>query len=172
MDHQPCTAHFVRTCFRDSPAKHFSDSAGSVYPMMKRMEKLGLLTSEIKREGQRDVRYYRSTSYGKESLRKWVGPPIDDSAMLTIDPLRTRMLYLGVLSRAKRKIWFRNVEERLKEKLDSIIDFRNHARASVDPINQVFMSIAHENAVMELQTRLKWLKKAKEKLVEANLLDA
>ena len=171
MEHQPCTAHFIRTSFRDSPAKHFSDSAGSVYPMMKRMEKLALISSKVQREGQRDVSYYRATAKGREALRRWVGPPIDESAMLTVDPLRTRMLYVGFLSRAKRTSWFKSVETELIAQLELVEEFHDQALASVGDKNQIFMSIAHENAVMGLHARLQWLKKAKDRLVKAGLMD-
>lgn len=166
--YESCTAHFIRTCFRNSPAKRFSDSAGSVYPMMKRLEARGLIESVVKKEGQRKVRYYQVTESGREALRLWIGPPVSDSAMLTVDPLRTRMLYLGHISKANRRRWFEELETMLNEKLEAISDQkRTHPADSPD---LVFLKLADENAMMEIKTRLKWLAKAKQQLRAEGIL--
>lgn len=163
LKHQPCTAHFIRTCFRNSPANHFSDSAGSVYPMMKRLENRGLLESRLQQDGQRQVRYYSCTDAGRTALRKWLGPPIGDDVTLAIDPIRTRILYLYRLSKTQRLKWFAEVEQSLRHKL-SVVQAQ---LADRDPalVDALYLDLADENAIAELRSRLKWLAQAKARLL-------
>ncbi len=118
--HQPCTAHFIRMQFRASPAARFSDSAGSIYPLMKRLEKRGFVRSQLQRDGERDVRYYSCTVNGLKALREWIGPPFQPDVTLTVDPLRTRVLYLEYLSPHRRSEWLEEAERVLKDKLEDI----------------------------------------------------
>jgi len=168
LKHRQCTAHFIRTSFRNSPANQFSDSAGSVYPMMKRLEKRGLLDSVIRTEGMRQVRYYRCTSEGKTELQQWIGPPVDSSVTLTIDPIRTRILYLNRLPKSKRNKWFDEVESLILQKLKEIQ--AQLANLSMGKPESIYLKLADENAIQELRSRLKWLLDAKGKLLESGQL--
>lgn len=168
LKHRQCTAHFIRTSFRDSPANQFSDSAGSVYPMMKRLEKRGLLDSVMQTEGVRQVRYYRCTSKGKAELQQWIGPPVVSSVTLTIDPIRTRILYLGRLPKSKRNKWFDEVEVLILQKLKEVQT--QLANVSTEKPEAIYLRLADENAVQELRSRLKWLLDAKNKLIESGQL--
>ena len=114
---QPCTAHFIRTRFRDSPTARFSDSAGSIYPLMKRLQERGLVIAKTRRVGQRHVCYYSCSKKGLKSLRRWVGPPIDQDITQNYDPLRTRMMFLEYLTPAQRLLWLDDAKKLLHEKL-------------------------------------------------------
>ena len=160
--HQPCTAHFIRTCFRDSLVKQFSSSAGSIYPMMKRLEKRGILESKSQKEGLRRVRYYRVTDVGQSSLRSWLEPQFPDTDLLTVDPIRTRMLYLGRIPKSGREKWFAALERELKSKLDEV----RKQLSVIDSTHSdcIYQELAVENAIADLKSRLKWLSMAKSRL--------
>lgn len=163
--HQPCTAHFVRTQFGLSPSARFSDSAGSVYPLMRRLEQRGMLSAQLRREGRRDVRYYTATAAGRRALKAWLGPPFEVGAVCTFDPLRTRMLYLELLSPRQREAWLDEVEHTLRQHL-ATIDEHEHSGASTD----LFDELASENARLETLARLEWQKLARRRLARAGLL--
>ncbi|MHC5003518.1 MAG: PadR family transcriptional regulator [Planctomycetota bacterium] len=162
---QPCTAHFVRTRFRASPSARFSDSAGSVYPTMKRLEQRGLVSASDRTEGRRRVRYYRCSAKGRRLLRGWIGPPLGAGAAVTVDPLRTRMLSLELLEPGERAAWFRAAEAVLREQLARI----EQAASPTD--DDLFFVLANENARAETRARLRWLRLAERRLREAGLLD-
>lgn len=168
LNHQPCTAHFIRTCFRESLTSHFSNSAGSVYPMMKRLEKRGVLESSSRKEGQRYVRYYHVTAVGQSDLRKWLSTDLAEQELISIDPTRTRMLYLNRLSKSKRVNWFDCRERELKAQLANI----KKQSQRIDPSTRaaIFQELAIENAIVNFQSRLKWLGKAKSRLKSEGLL--
>lgn len=136
--------------------------------MMKRLEKRELLTSEAKTEGAREVRYYRCTRAGRQELQNWLGPPCDETVTLTIDPIRTRILYLYRLPKAKRKKWFDEVEVQLRRKLEQVIaQHRDHPIGKADSI---FLRLADENAIAELRSRLRWIADAKRQLRDSGFL--
>ena len=162
---EPCTGHFVRTQFRNSPAARFSNSAGSIYPVMKRLHSRRFLKCRLIREGKRKVRYYECTPAGRAALKEWIGPPLTEDAGVTIDPLRTRMLYLKLLTPRRRIQWLDAARQCLEQKL-AVLRSREIAEASGD----LFHELAHDNACMELETRLNWIALARRKMKRAGLV--
>ena len=161
LQHQPCTAHFMRTCFKNSPTSHFSDSAGSVYPMMRRLADAGLVSARDKQEGQRKVRYFRCTKAGETALRDWVQTPAGD--ILGFDLLRTQIIYLGRLKKAEQRRWFEQARHSLQEKLSEIESIKDEVAA--DPSKTLFDQLAHDNAAMQIKARLKWLANCEKKVL-------
>jgi DNA-binding PadR family transcriptional regulator len=102
----PASAYDVRTHMRDSPSTQWSASAGAIYPLCTRLEKRGLIKGASKRAGKRARREYAITAKGLAALRKWVGPPLGESAVTVAhDPLRSRARFLGALSARERMEW-------------------------------------------------------------------
>ncbi len=163
---QPCTAHFIRTRFRESPSARFSDSAGSVYPMVTRLERRELISGKARKDGRRQVHDYSTTAKGRAALRVWLGPPLDDGLSITIDPLRTRALHLGLLSPAKRAEWLDEAERVLARQLESIERFARAHDEEDDP----FFALAHENARLTIHAREEWIRAARSRLGAAGLL--
>ena len=65
----------IRQLFQSTPLGQFSDSPGSIYPSLARLEARGLLKSAVA-EGGRRRRSYRHTPAGEKALRAWLGAPI------------------------------------------------------------------------------------------------
>ena len=165
----PCTAHFVRTQFRESHSARFSDSAGSVYPTMKRLQNRELLNSYLQKDGQRMVRYYECTMAGRAALRRWIGPPLGDDVAITIDPLRTRILHLELLSPRRRAQWLEQAETTLQQKLVELDEHEGREDKSAST-RDLFFEMADENAQMEIESRLKWIQRARRRFRAAGLL--
>ena len=49
----PCTSYVVKEMFRGSPSEFWSGSAGSIYPLMRRLEERGLVASKRGSTGRR-----------------------------------------------------------------------------------------------------------------------
>ena len=45
---------------------------GTLYPLLRRLEKEGLLSSQWETSGSRPRKYYKTTEYGKEIRKKWL----------------------------------------------------------------------------------------------------
>ncbi len=157
-----CTAHFVRSQFRVSPSPRFSDSTGSIYPLVRRLAKRGLLAKSTRREGQRDVEYYACTAAGRAALKRWVGPPWADADALTTDPLRTKLICLSALTARQRNAWVDQAEWILREKLSEI---EAKIASSTQESGDMYLQLAHENAVGHLRANLNWLGLVRKRLL-------
>ena len=102
----PASAYEIRRHMQTSPSTQWSASAGSIYPLMRRLERAGLLKSRERSGGGRGGREYTITAKGQSALREWVGPPLG-AAVVTVahDPLRSRARFLGALPREARLEW-------------------------------------------------------------------
>src|SRR5262252_1915289 len=87
----PCTPYRVRRVFLDSPSPYWSGSAGAIYPLLRRLEQRGLLTSRKRRTGRRAALAYTLTARGTQAFRAWLQPPWPTVVTgVPADPLRTR----------------------------------------------------------------------------------
>jgi DNA-binding PadR family transcriptional regulator len=104
--HGPCSAYDVRMLMQDSPSTQWSASAGAIYPLIRRLEREGLVTGRQERRGGRSRRLYSATRAGARALRAWIGPPLAEEAVtVAYDPLRSRARFLGVLGPPERARW-------------------------------------------------------------------
>ena len=87
--------------------------------MVRRLDKRGVVTSRVQQDGRRQVRYYTCTEAGQKFPETWLGPPFADNISVTIDPLRTRMLYLELLTPKQRTAWLDQSEQILQQPLSS-----------------------------------------------------
>jgi DNA-binding PadR family transcriptional regulator len=157
---QPCTAYVVRRCFRDSPSAYFSDSAGSVYPLLERLRARALVTARATRRGRRPARVFVPTASGLAALRAWLRVPDEPAELVTFDPLRTRLFHLALLPAAERRRWLDAAEAALQRHGAALRARAEHDRAADDP----FLDLAHENALLTLAARLEWIRRARLRL--------
>lgn len=105
--HGPTTAYAVRRAFLDSPSSHWSGSAGAVYPVLERLERVGVVRSESAPRGGRDASHYSLTSRGRARFLAWIEPPFAaDVISVPPDPLRTRAHFFSAIPPARRARFF------------------------------------------------------------------
>jgi len=97
----PCTSYAVAELFRGSPSEVWSGSAGSIYPLMRRLERRGLVASAQGATGRRGRRVYRVTPVGRREFLRWLADA-ERAAGMGFDPLRTRLVFLDRLSAPRR----------------------------------------------------------------------
>ena len=97
----PCTSYAVKELFRASPSEFWSGSAGSIYPLMKRLEQRELVVSESGSTGRRGHRTYRATTKGRRAFVRWM-TDAERAAFMGFDPLRTRLVFMDQLSASAR----------------------------------------------------------------------
>ncbi len=152
---QPCTAYAVRRVFQESPSSHFSGSAGAIYPLMRRLERRGLLRSRARRGDGRASRVYRLAAGGLAELRKWLQPPLPPgSALMDIDPLRLKVRFLGALGEQQRRFFIEEARAKLREQLESMkIDARRDAVR-----NDIYCHLVARGAILSVRAQLAWLR--------------
>jgi DNA-binding PadR family transcriptional regulator len=148
----PCTAYVIRREFAISSSSHWSSSAGSIYPVLARLESLGLIAAEEASWGTGTKKQYRITPDGLTLLRAWIGPPLAPwVGQATFDPVRTRMDFLGALTPAKRRRFVAEAERVTREELER---YKNGPELQ-NP--DLYERLAGLGVVCELEGRLRWL---------------
>ena len=148
----PCTAYTVRQEFAISNSSHWSSSAGSIYPVLARLESLGLIEAEEASWGAGRKKHYRVTEAGLATLKMWIGPPLPDwTGAATFDPIRTRMYFLTALPPARRRKFLAEAERITREELAR---FQESVHMKAEDAHERLASLG---IIYELEGRLKWL---------------
>jgi DNA-binding PadR family transcriptional regulator len=154
----PCTPYQVRKVFERSPSPHWTGSAGAIYPMIRNLESVGLITSRRHTVGKRAGRHYSITRTGSRALRKWLqGATADKTIGVPVDALRTRIRFFAALPRSKRPRLIDEVRSRLVKHIATLRADCKRRRASGD----IFSYLAMRGAVLTLEARQAWLKEVR-----------
>lgn len=149
----PCSPYEIRTHMRSSPSSQWSASAGAIYPLMRRLERAGLVRSKALRTGKRERQEYTITEAGISNLRTWIGPPFSpEVTSVTHDPLRTRARFLALVPPATRKAWLASASAALEDVARRVAQWQAEHGQS-DP----FLSLITRNGELETQARRQWL---------------
>lgn len=146
---EPVTAYFVRKAVSRSLASTFSDSPGSIYPMIERLKQRGLVSAEAGPDTGRKAELLSCTSAGEDVIREWL-VRVDDNDLLPEDPWRTRVLFADLLESGVRDAWLRNMRDAMEAELDRIAARRQLATDDGE-------RDAAENARLLSEARLVWL---------------
>lgn len=150
----PCSPYDVRQHLRNSPSTQWSGSAGAIYPLVRRLERRGLLISKTESTGRRRRRMYRLTRPGLDALRRWIGPPLAEEAISAVyDPLRSRARYLGLLKPKDRQRWIEAARDALQVVEDAIADWDETYRDSGDE----FLRATTRHGRLDVLARRQWL---------------
>jgi DNA-binding PadR family transcriptional regulator len=163
----PCTPYTVRREFLTSPTPHFSGSSGSIYPLMRRLERQALLASDPVRQGRRGARRYRITPEGVQTLGRWLQPPLPvTDAAASHDPLRARLYFLGALPRRQRRAFLDGALERSRAQLPILqADEDRYAESRDD-----FSRLASRGIRQSIEARIAWLEEVRRELNRLGLV--
>lgn len=148
-----CTAYRVRRAFAESPSAQGRGSAGSIYPVLRRLEERGLVTERAHSRGKRRSRLVSITDQGREALRAWLAPPLDEDLGLPLDPLRARIRFLGVLPRDEQRRFLQAARQLLERLLDQLEERARDYEAS----GTAWEIAMARGAVGVTRARLDWL---------------
>ena len=164
-NHQPCTAYFVRQLLKNSPSSHWQASAGSVYPLVIRLEENGLLSS--KGDGdKRGRKQLAITQKGIKSIREWIMLGVQtDMISAIMDPIRNRISFLQLLN-IKQQVHFLNQLVNEMEELHQ----QTKVRLKETPRNEnIYTYLVASGAEQTTKSRLIWIKEARDVLLEATV---
>jgi DNA-binding PadR family transcriptional regulator len=159
VSQQPLSGYDVKKIFATTPMAGFSDSPGAIYPALQRLEKAGLVRSEVKQmAGLRQRRVFRITPKGLASLKAWMGKPItEEDVVRRIGELMLRFAFMDDALGAERSVAFlREFAERLAEYVPRLHEYMG-AHAGAMPVSG---RLALESGIGEYEARLEWAKKA------------
>lgn len=150
----PCTAYLIRKEFLESVSPRWSGSAGAIYPLLKRMERIGFVESRINNRGKRSQRDYEISNTGLTVFRRWLrnlNPEAD--AGLLHDPMRSKLFFLDAISKAQAERLVRSALAELREQLRQ---FESDCEAVSDRKNSA-AHLAARNTLLLTNARVVWL---------------
>jgi DNA-binding PadR family transcriptional regulator len=151
----PVTPYAVRAEFDRSRSSHWSASTGAIYPVIRRLERHGLITTERRMHGRRASTRCRLHPTGRRALRRWIGPPLPEwAAAATFDPVRTRISFLAALPPRARIHLLRDAEVRIASELVAV----RRLMRQQDLTGNRWEALATLGAVYEMKMRLAWVR--------------
>jgi len=157
--HEPCTAYHVRQALKAAPSSHWQASAGSVYPLLTRLQDEGLVQTKADKTDGRGRKLLRITPQGCATLKKWLlaGTAPEYISSVT-DPIRSRTFFLNVLSGAQR---VRFVNQLVTEMERYLSKTKDHLSA-ISQTDDFDARLGALGAVKITEARLEWLREVRD----------
>jgi len=153
----PITAYGVLQRFLVSATRGWSASTGAIYPAIRRLTADGLVQATPAPGDKRSTRQLMLTSEGKAALHDWLFELQDWMGGAVVDPVRTRMNYIGLLPRAEQLKLIDKAEENARSALAEIQRFVPDPTAH----EQLGLKLAAVGARADVEARLAWLKQVR-----------
>jgi DNA-binding PadR family transcriptional regulator len=144
----------VKREFENSPSVSWSASAGSIYPLVKKLSGAGLLEIQKQRWGARQKALVSISDTGRDALQSWAESVPEGIAQPSPDPIRTRSFYLDVLEEERRFRFLDQAEAATQRAIEEL----RCAIASLPDTEPEYESLAAAGAVFQLKARLRWIR--------------
>ena len=162
-DREPCCGYDLRKVFADTPMGSFSDSPGSIYPALARLERAKLIRGRVEETSSvRRRKLFRLSAGGLSALKRWLHLPITQADMVRGMPeLALRFAVLeSVLGRGACVPFLEALEKELALYIPTL---RRHLK-SAQAANSVSAGLAMEGGIMAYENRLAWVRLALDRL--------
>ncbi len=169
IKYKPQSGYDLRKTFATTAMRHYSDSPGSIYPALRRLEGRGWIAAEARTQGEEENRrgrqVFRLTDEGGEALIEWLGRPVTrDDAVFRMPELMLRFAFMD--SNVPRSTALRFLEE-FEQMLGSYAaelraDFARMAAAM--PVNTGLL--AFQSGIEGIEAQLNWARQARARLAE------
>jgi DNA-binding PadR family transcriptional regulator len=155
VSHEPLSGYGIRKVFETTAMGNYSNSPGTIYPALKRMQRFALIEALLDKGSGKSK--FHITPQGKIFLRKWLVKPLElkDVARKT-DEIFLRFAFMDTLSSQREKFIF----------LES---FRNLLTVYVKQLKEYHKKECHnmplhgrlafEHGIESYKTTLKWCRK-------------
>jgi len=144
--------------FGESTSSYYSSRTGTIYPLVDRLCKGGLLEWT----GAGKERRIRITAQGNRRLTNWLKDPIPVADIAhTADLVRLRAFYLATISPVEREQFVQSALAQLQEHLQ--VCRRSAQRDS--ELGDPFSALASEGAIYETEARIRWLEATRDRLI-------
>ncbi len=170
---EPQSGYTIINYFEDE-SYSWSASPGSVYPMLKRLEKLDVLQGELEMtHDTRPRKIYTLTERGEQVLDEWLRTP-PDAAPLTEEREKAmwKFLFMGKrFNTADVLKWLDAWEERLSVWNVGRSLFRDYTKEAMDSIGiadlrtSIHQQLLIEQNIMEVNMQRMWIQMARGRLM-------
>jgi DNA-binding PadR family transcriptional regulator len=161
FNQQSCTAYRVRSELKEAPSSHWRASAGSVYPLLARLEAEGFVTTTTDENDGRGRKLLKVTAQGRRSLKAWIVAGVDRDLISSVtDPMRSRTFFLNVLSAPKRREY---VGQLITLTENFLVETNDHLEQT-KKTGDLYDYLGSLGAVKVTEARLDWLRVVRKQL--------
>lgn len=171
---QPRSGYDLRRVFATTAMRHYSDSPGSIYPALRRLEKRGWIAVVANRSeaSGRGRTAFRLTPIGRSALKEWLSLPVslDDVAMRS-EELMLRFAFMdGNVPRKTAIGLLEALENGLATQVKAYRAQRKEMQAKLrkadGSVAQHTGVLAFEAGIEGMEARLAWARRALARLIE------
>lgn len=167
----PQSGYDLRKAFVTTAMRHFSDSPGSIYPALRRLEARGWIVCPADPSQPRDPRrrqVFHLTAKGEASLISWISEPVArDDLIWRLPGLMLRFAFMdGNVPRTTALRFLDQFEEGLAADTRELrADFeRTSSQMSLNT-----GLLAFQSGIEQMEAQLGWVRRARARLAEDSL---
>jgi DNA-binding PadR family transcriptional regulator len=158
--HDQLTPYQIRKVFERSPNPHWSGSAGSIYPLVRRLARNRLLTARAHATGERRGLKYKLTASGRRVLRSWIIEAEHEKLVGISDLLRLRFRFLSALTPREQRRFVDTMIKKMSGEVQKIEADNRKQLSSGD----AYSYLTARGALLMARARLSWLEEVKRRL--------
>lgn len=140
----------IKQKFEDIFSYFYSSSYGTIYPMLHRMEKEGLLTKEIViQDGRPNKNVYSITEKGKEQFNSYLYSPLEMDTFKSDFLMR---LYFGQFAGNDKVIaWLKQVQQEVEQQLEGLSAKYMRHKDEMQPAHNICIQIGIKEYTAKLE---------------------
>ncbi len=156
---EPSSGYALRKLFQAAPMNAFSDSPGSIYPALRRLEASKLVGGAV--AGGRRRQVLRATAAGRAMLVGWLTAPVTqaDVASASQAELSLRLAFMSDVAPRHVRVFLREYARALQAYADAVDDGLRLARKELS----VSAALAVELGLYEIRNRATWCRRASQR---------
>ncbi len=164
---KPQSGYDLRKQFAATPMRHFSDSPGSIYPALRRLQARHWISSAPEKNNARKRQEFAVTAAGTRALIAWLRQPVGrDDVIWRLDDLTLRFALLdGNVQRSDTMRFLEDFEHHLAEYLHEL---RQYERNFDPKLRSTTGYLAFKHGLDSYQAELQWVRHARKELTEVS----
>jgi DNA-binding PadR family transcriptional regulator len=167
---KPQSGYDLRKTFATTAMRHYSDSPGSIYPALKRLEARGWIEAVPRRDDEdnhpRRRQVFTLTTPGKEALVEWISRHITrDDVVFRLDELMLRFAFMD--TNVPRAIPCQFLLEFEREFAPYVDELRAQLAAMSSKFPLHTGVLAFESGIEKMEAQLSWARRSRERLDQA-----
>ena len=165
---KPQSGYDLRKLFTTTPVRHFSDSPGSIYPALRRLQARGWVSAAAAKPDPRQRQEFRITAEGKRALVEWLRQPVTrDEVIWRLDDLLLRFAFLD--ENVERRVALKFLGDLERELGRYIAELERYAEQTGLLRTTSTGGLAYSNGIEGYKGQLSWARRARRKLMEASV---
>lgn len=165
LKQNPQSGYDLRKVFATTPMRHFSDSPGSIYPALRRLQGRKWLAATAESGSARKRQVFRVTRAGERALIEWLSQEITrDDVIWGLDELILRFAFLD--GNVERGVTLRFLEQLECELSKYLGELRQYAGNFGPEIEFTTGVLAFQSGIRGYEAQLAWARHAQKEFKE------